>query len=474
MTDAPNRSDGPEQVEAAPEAEAVAPQSAREIFNDAVEQIRSSEDLEDKDRRRLEKTVRRIEANYEIDRLDVRLETRREIDALSQQIITVIEGNMEEDAFAGENVDDLKEVFDTAFRKEQVEDHINGLDKSGLDSFEGAEVVQDLSELSLDQLLDLETKYEGVLLYAFTDFVGRKEKLSFEDFQSEYQKPSPGQKFQVDFRGNVEAENEIGAGELLPPAVRRITVYANGDKQHARTSVVRRGLKGRNNDGEGFFDNEGYMPVFSGDVMEIGGSKKSKDGVDHDFEAKFRKPDGSLDFEAYLKSDEYKAASDFVDALPAGAQSGKRMTPEEIDAFMEAVDAEGNGKRIVDAVHEIVSEGKVRGDHCWDWVHKVYKRAGMSFRRVYQDLNYTGKDCGEHKASPELLNRIEPGDWLYVNNKNKYDTHGNHSVVFLGWIDKGNLIARTASCPGAGKKGKLETRNLEKHPVVHISKPVPA
>ena len=62
---------------------------------------------------------------------------------------------------------------------------------------------------------------------------------------------------------------------------------------------------------------------------------------------------------------------------------------------------------------------------------KVYKAAGVKMKTIYQDLKYEGKDCGSHHAGPRLINQLEPGDWIYANNKNKSDTHGNHSLVFL-------------------------------------------
>lgn len=105
---------------------------------------------------------------------------------------------------------------------------------------------------------------------------------------------------------------------------------------------------------------------------------------------------------------------------------------------------------------------------CFDWVKQVYDAAGYSPRQVYQDLNYTGRIAGDHHASPAQMASIQPGDWLYINNRNNLDTHGNHSVIFLGW--QGNNIAQVASYFGGSSH--IHTYDINKYPIVHISKPM--
>lgn len=147
---------------------------------------------------------------------------------------------------------------------------------------------------------------------------------------------------------------------------------------------------------------------------------------------------------------------------------------QEVTATKENVPT-GDG-RVIAVVKDLISKG-VEGKHCWDWINKVYKSLGAKAKKLYQNLNYSGKDCGEnHVKEEDLVNgsalSLREGDWLYINNKNKWDSHGNHSVIFLGWADKENLIAKTASCPGAGRVGRIEKRNLKANPVTHISRMV--
>ena len=132
----------------------------------------------------------------------------------------------------------------------------------------------------------------------------------------------------------------------------------------------------------------------------------------------------------------------------------------------------------------------VTGDHCWDWSDKVFHMAGCKRNVVFNVVNeyasnkYEVKDgkkqyvktpdCGIHHAYEKEYAMLEPGDHIFVNNKNPYDNHGNHSEIFLGWADKSKMIARTAGYPGKGRPSYIrETRDFNKHPVTYIAKPVP-
>ena len=129
------------------------------------------------------------------------------------------------------------------------------------------------------------------------------------------------------------------------------------------------------------------------------------------------------------------------------------------------------GDRVVATALQHIEDQNVKGAHCWDWVDKIYKMANVKRQGIYHDISYVGKDCGNHKASQGLVNGLQPGDWLYINNKNKYDTNGNHSVIFIKWIAPGK-VAQIASCWGAGQPGRLHTNDFDKSPVVHIERAI--
>jgi len=134
-------------------------------------------------------------------------------------------------------------------------------------------------------------------------------------------------------------------------------------------------------------------------------------------------------------------------------------------------------ERIKEAVKAAIKM-KIPGRHCWNWAEKVYWLAGFPFKGgnkvIFSTVGqYEGRDCGDQCAKEDQLSKIEPGDWLFINNKNESDKHGNHSVIFLGWVDEKNQIAEIAACPGGNKLGKIYPKtNLKEWRVTYISKPV--
>ncbi|MFA7278296.1 MAG: hypothetical protein WC101_04940 [Candidatus Gracilibacteria bacterium] len=395
----------------------------------------------------------------------------------------LIDVGLHGDKFIGE----LVRSIDNVARREQAEDEINKL-PGVKDVLGGVEKVEDLRKLDAKALIALEDKYEGILLYAFTDVVGDKKKLDFKNW-SAYSKPAPGTRLQVNFRGNSDAETLLGGADLLPPSVRRVTVYANGDEEDARTSERRLGLKGRNRAGNGFFDKKGYIPIYSGDVIEIGGRERKKDdtGIDKDFEMKFRKknPDGSmgpLDEEAYAKFDEERKDDSDKAWLEKklkdnpNAQRGKQITPEEVQALIGNIEASGASKKVVEAALAEVERGKTINKRsekrcCGEIVRGVYKAAKMKTRCIYMDINYDGIDCGTHHAGPEMMKNIKPGDWLFYNNKNP-NWKGLHSAIVLKYdYETGDAVVASGY---VGHPMKIHTTNLKKNPVTRIAKPVEA
>lgn len=150
-------------------------------------------------------------------------------------------------------------------------------DKIDSGAIEGIETISDLSSLNIDQLFQLESQYEGILFYAFTDFESGGKKVDFEKWDTFYRDPSAGERFKIDFHGNMEAYNKLGAADILPPSVRQISVLPQGDQSRAKTSTRRVGLKGRQDgDGSGFYGPHGYIPIFSGDVILIGKCKNKE------------------------------------------------------------------------------------------------------------------------------------------------------------------------------------------------------
>lgn len=188
------------------------------------------------------------------------------------------------------------------------------------------ETIADLRELPVEQLIELEDRHEGILLYAFTDFLADSTRIDLQHFETFYREPPSGTQLKINFHENVEAEAKIGAADVLPPSVRRITVLTDGDPTKKRTSERRLGLKGQNKSGNGFFDSAGYIPVFSGDQVIVGG--EGSEGIDLPFDRKYRKEPaagkalGELDYEKY-RLERSKADEDYLKTLPPTARLSK-------------------------------------------------------------------------------------------------------------------------------------------------------
>lgn len=191
-----------------------------------------------------------------------------------------------------------------------------------------------------------------------------------------------------------------------------------------------------------------------------------------------------------LSSSKEKLGSDSESSSGSGEKlktdqiaKAKEESKKKQDKIRKQVEQDQEAKEIANlsvsdrikwAIGELIGI-EIPGKHCWDWVEKVYANAGVQRKMIFNVIGkYTGKDCGKYHADPGYLRKaLEYGDHLYVNNQNLSDDYGNHSVIFIGWIDEKNLIAKTASCPRAGKPGQIDRpRDLKKHRVTRISKPV--
>ena len=148
------------------------------------------------------------------------------------------------------------------------------------------------------------------------------------------------------------------------------------------------------------------------------------------------------------------------------------------------------------------NQGISGAKHCWDWVSKIYAKAGVKRKQDFSSLEkYTGKNCGEAHAGEAQYASIQPGDHIFYNLETKreqeyqekmqlynegklkqkpklkeaVDSRGNHSAIFIRWIDQSGKIAQLAS-GSHDTKWKLHENPVDfnKTPVTRIFKPVVA
>jgi hypothetical protein len=170
---------------------------------------------------------------------------------------------------------------------------------------------------------------------------------------------------------------------------------------------------------------------------------------------------------------------DFFEKLQAIFKKNKKKAKEIAGDLVE--DVLGQGGKVIEAVEKALKENLV-GEHCWDGVDQVYKMAGFDLRNGANKIfdGAKGKAEGELRDSvpdAQLVEdgsplRLRAGDHLYIHNGNKDDVVGDHSLIFLGWVNEGERVARTASVRAANRPLKLGERNLRETPVTFISRPI--
>ncbi len=88
-----------------------------------------------------------------------------------------------------------------------------------------------------------------------------------------------GGRFEVNFQNSDDFEYNIGAGNLLPSSILEINVTQNSQKHDGNSGEVVRCIR-RNNPRPGYYDiNGNYVPIFTGDIINITAKMEVKDGV---------------------------------------------------------------------------------------------------------------------------------------------------------------------------------------------------
>lgn len=194
---------------------------------------------------------------------------------------------------------------------------------------ESALTVEDLSLLPVDELREMEKLRPGTLLFAFTTWGDKQKGLDVTLLGNAYL-PQNGDSFTIDFRGNEAAYWEIGAADLMPPEVRGIKVLTQAGEE--RTSERRVGLKGETRGG--FFDAEGYMPIFSKDVVTV-------HNVDPEIRANFFDPESETwNFEAY--DEKFAADESSYLVIPSsinGEESGRIAHTKERASYGRSMES---------------------------------------------------------------------------------------------------------------------------------------
>jgi|GEM_PF-6655664 len=128
---------------------------------------------------------------------------------------------------------------------------------------------ENLRQLTSMDLLSAEGRNNGSLMLLFGEKIRTEQgkdtlqTFNYKDFEGGKFNKSlrVGDKILINFRGNMDAYWNIGAGDMLPETVRKVKITDN--KGNERISTMRQGLRG------GFYDAKGYIPVFDNYTIEI-------------------------------------------------------------------------------------------------------------------------------------------------------------------------------------------------------------
>ncbi len=414
---------------------------------------------------------------------------------------------------APETKEDKKAKLDKKYQdakdklKDKAKDLVGALRQNmNVEMFsEGIDSVKKLREriksAPISLIEKLEDKYPGLTLAAFTTNMNDADKLDIKNWSSDaiYSKFKEKTKYKMNFLGNSEAEDKWGLADMLSITMRKVTKYEGGRENLKRMSARRIGLKGQNKAKRGFYDNQGYMAIHTGDVFEFENSNP-------EFKEQFREKEGNKykeinekSYEKYDKSKYSKEDSNYLDKQNKNwsfVTKRPSVSREQIIAIrekigsLEGLSAQERIKKVVEYLTK--PENNIGARHCGDWVDRVYAIAGVKRKQtIYQNLDYafvngdkskgwkpetdpSRYDCrieGKH-ASDKMLDNLEVGDWVWINNRNKYDYAGNHSGIFLGWVDKPARKARIASWfSNTGGGQKIRVYNFKNMPVTAIHKP---
>jgi hypothetical protein len=475
--------------EFSPESDLEPGENIKEQIKDLITNIDENPEISEDEQKLIDEVLQNLDVSYKAGRLETRVWTRKQLSVLEGKMKTLIEAGTTDLEGEQTGLTPLRGVIEQFVRRTEMVHELkilNGEENLDIAAFQA---------LSCDELVELEASHPGVLFFLFVTPLGEsKEFLDLDAAQALYESPPLDAAMYIDFQGNQSAEDGLGAADVFPPKIREMSCFTGGDESLKRTSTRRIGLQGKNRPGTGFFDAEGYIPVFTGDHVMFSTPKEDApdfsqfripDGQTVTEEGKEKSKDGEWDEAAYEK--EYgEADREFLDGLRGkNSPRDKQYSEEQLDAIVAAIEKEGAGKDIVAQAAKALQEGFNDITCCWDWIDNAYLKAGYpqaKRRSVWTHDKYKRKLSKKSEYGPSqndpannvpqhVFDSVEAGDWLYHYNGNPY-VYGDHSVLFEGWKNKEKGIAWVYSAGGARKKGRRHTVNLKKNPITKVIKPL--
>jgi hypothetical protein len=334
---------------------------------------------------------------------------------------------------------------------------------------------------------------------------GLKENQGFSRMAAQFAKQGEdgsGKYLEINLHGKSKFESNIGAGHICPPSWQKVKIV---DKSGNSKIGIRKipGIDDVDGHKVGYYDKNGeYLAVYTGyKIYPISILSETKQADVKSFDTQVKNEN-----EYYVKNkkklEEYAERSSY-------RVSQMEMTKAEIQKIRDKINSalaaqnpptklekiKAPGMRVVAVAKWIAENENIYAKHCGNWVKRVYLIAGVTRQKgLYHNMDYA-RSNGQWKSKldknarpdarngknalnerPDLVANLQIGDWLWINNRNRFDVGGNHSLIFMGWKDKAAKIAHCASWSNntetkSGKKGqRMITINFNKMPITHIDR----
>lgn len=214
----------------------------------------------------------------------------------------------------------------------------------------------------------------------------------------------------------------------------------------------------------------GYLNLLKKNNDKLSGNTSEKlAGLKESLEIEPDDEDEHFEEESELENEEYK------EIMEARQEMESEIWKEGIDLneadIINKIKSLPPVDRIIYGIRLAMEKYRTGARHCGDWVERVYKAVGCTPKTIYKNLRYEGRDCGDIHAKERDLAKIQPGYHLYYNNKNQASKRGNHSAIFIEWVDYDKKIARVASYYAKSNRLSIHSANFKKNPVTYIGEP---
>lgn len=136
--------------------------------------------------------------------------------------------------------------------------------------------------------------------------------------------------------------------------------------------------------------------------------------------------------------------------LPTGTSASAAV--QSAPTSPTALPTSTTAQHILHTADRMIQRGITTNKGCWDHLDKVYHDAGVPRSARFQAFN------GHRKGPYASLEQIRVGDWLHYNN---LGYGGEHSGIFIGWVDRSRYIANILSHPGEGRTSSGRYRHYD-------------